>query len=235
MSTHKKRQMLIIQTLKVIKKDQAGISDTIRVDWGGQEPDDAIGELNEQYLTTFDQVEQIALTPYMLICIEWLYLLLRGGMREQEKRNFEEYIFATWGWWYSKDKFLPPYYNLEDTYKNTTNAIAVEFVISTFWDGIMAVPGDDVLVSAGMITQICEYCLPKESGFHLWKDVAGARLIQYFPRKQAINDKARTIPKKFFELEVDPNTIEWCSGEAMLASDPDEAMNRYLPLTLRED
>lgn len=136
-----------------------------------------------------------------------------------------------------KNGFLAPYYDLEEDEadQSTPNAVAVEFAISTFWDGISATPNGDAFVSAGMITQICEYCLPKESDFLSWKDAAGARLVQYFSKKQTVDDRAPTIPKKFFEPEVHPGTMDWHSAEARLVGDPDEAMNRYLPLTPRED
>ena len=204
----------------------------ISVDWKGLEPDDAIGEPNEQYLDDFKGINGVAALAYIICCSEWLFYFLCHHFKPEEANNFEKFIIASWVWVCELPRKLPPYYDLtvvEVSQSRPENAVAVEFVISSIWEGTLSLADDETFFDAALATQICEYVLPHDCGFRQWREVMLKRLIDRFPSGEKDTGLVQ-VSRRFFDTDIDIDDIDHEADCSSLIGDGGFVGNPYLPL-----
>ena len=210
----------------------------VSVDWKGLEADDAIGDLNEQYLDDFKEMNNVAALAYIICCSEWLYCFLHDHFKPAEATNFEQFIIANWVWVCDLPRKFPPEYDLtivEVSQIRPANAVAVEFAISSIWDGIMCIADEATNIPACVATQICDYVLPRDCGFVQWREEMLQRLKKQFPPGEKHPDLVR-ISRRFFDTEIDVDDVDHEADCVSLLGDVDIEGNPYLPLSeLEED
>lgn len=207
-------------------------SPPVSLDWGG-DPYDAIGDLNEQYLNDFKEINSIAALGYITCCSEWLYYFLRDHFKSAEATILEQFIFAEWVWLCDLPRKLPPYYDseaLELSLSNPANIIAVELLFDSIWDGTMAIKNQDTFVNACFATQVCDYALPPNCGFKQWRKVILQRLKEKFPFGEK-DPNLTQISRRIFNTAVDLNEIDHEAECASLLGGRRFEPNLYLPLT----
>ena len=208
-------------------------SPPVSVDWKGLEPDAAIGDLNEQYLDEFQEINSVASLAYIVCCAEWLYFFLRHHFKPAESSNFDQFIIANWVWLCELPRKLAPYYDLgvvEVIDRRPENAVAVEYAISTIWDGVMCIPNEETFIQAGLATQICEFVLPPDSEFSTWRKDILLRLKKEFPAGGRPNDQVQ-VSRNLFDLDSELKDVDHKADCSTLVGDADLKGNRYLPLT----
>ncbi len=208
-------------------------SPPVSVDWKGLDPYDAIGDLNEQYLDDFKEINSIAALAYITCCSEWLYYFLHDNFKSAEAAILEQFIFSEWVWLCDLPRKLPPYYDseaLELSLSDPANIIAVELLFDSIWDGTMSIPNQDTFVSACFATQVCDYVLPSSCGFKQWREAILQRLKEKFPFGEK-NPSFIQISRRIFDTDVGLDDIDHKIDCTTLLGDMDFEGNLYLPLT----
>lgn len=121
-------------------------------------------------------------------------------------------FLANWIWLDQKSEKLAPFFNSIDTLTKHTiksNLLAIEYIISIIYDTILCIPNQD--------TQLCNYALPKESGFEKWHITTLKQLREEFPKDQ----NTPKISRYFFTKNNQSNTK---------IIETNNLKNRYLPL-----
>jgi hypothetical protein len=201
-------------------------------DWKGSDPDDAIGEINEEYIEEFNKISSVACVAYIISCTEWIYYFVRDNFDSVEQKNYEQCISAYWVWICELPRKMPPYFkdtenlSLQDI---SVYAEAVEISIESIQNGICSVPDAETSIDAAFVTQLCEYLLPNECEFSIWKDIVLNRLREKFPVDSEKYDRIR-VPRSIFDTDIsiiDVNINVDCTS---LITEECLNSNDYLPL-----
>ena len=203
------------------------------LDWKGPDPNDAIDDLNEQYCDDFKEINSVAALAYIICCSEWLYYFFHDHLEPAEAANFEQYIIANWVWVCDLPRKLPPYYDLtvvKESRGRPVSIVTVEIALDSIWEGILCIPREETYIESAVVTQLCEYMLPRDCGFKQWRGAILERLRGIFPSGEKHHDLVR-ISRRFFDTDVDLDDIDHEADCASLLGDGDFEGNRYLPLT----
>lgn len=224
--------MLKLEPIPIISRAVSS-SPNVSVDWKGPDPYDAIGDLNEQYLDDFKEINSVADLAYIICCSEWLYYFLYDHFEPEEATNFEQYIIGSWVWVCDLPRKLAPYYNLtavDESRGRSANIDAVELAFDSVWEGVLSIPREETNVDATVVTQLCEYILPRDCGFKQWREVILQRLKEKFPSGEK-NPSLIQISRRIFDTDVSLDDIVHEADCASLLGDMDFEGNPYLPLT----
>lgn len=202
-------------------------------DWNGGDPDDAIGDLNEDYVDEFGQIDSVACVAYIICCSEWIYYFVRDRLGSKEAINYEQFIVANWFWVCDLPRKAPPQFYEEKTLKSQGKSVyndAVEVALESITNGIASVPDAETAIDAAFVTQLCEYVLPRECGFGDWRDIVVQRLTEELPAGTKHYDFVQ-VSRRTFDTDVDLDDVDHEADCASLLGDGDIEGNRYLPLT----
>lgn len=209
------------------------IAPPLSVDWQSLEPYDAIGDLNEQYLDDFKEINSVAAVAYINCCSEWLYGFLHPHFKQAEAAIFEQFIMAEWVWLCDLPRKLPPYYDseaLELSLGEPANVIAVELLFDAIWEGTLSIPAQETYINACFATQVCDYVLPRDCGFRQWRAIILQRLREKFPAGKKNPDLIQ-VSRRIFDTDVDVADIDPAADCTSLLGDGDFGENIYLPLS----
>jgi hypothetical protein len=208
-------------------------SPPVSVDWKGFEPYGAIGDLNEQYLDDFKEINSVAAVAYINCCSEWLYYFLHHCFKPAEVAIFEQFMIAEWVWLCDLPRKLPPYYDseaLELSLSEPANITAVELLFDSIWDATSSVPTQESFINACFATQVCDYVLPRDCEFTKWRKVILQRLREKFPANK-MNPNLIQVSRRIFDTDVNLDDIDNETDCMSLFGDGDFEGNPYLPLT----
>jgi hypothetical protein len=201
--------------------------------WSGDDPDDAVGEINEDYIEEFKEVNAVAAVAYIVAAVEWIYWYVRDRVSPGDAHDYEAYIAAHWVWLCTLPRRVPPPEFEPAEYAEGESSVhqdAVEFGFRSFVNGIMSVREHSSAVDAAFVTQLAEYIFPRQCGFSQWKEAVVGRLKKRFPAEGTHYDKVR-VPRQIFETDVDVESIDSDGACDELILDVGSVPeNRFLPL-----
>jgi hypothetical protein len=202
-------------------------------DWQGADPDEVVGEIDEDYIEEFKQVNSIAALAYVLAAVEWIYWYVRDHIDIDDARDYEEYIVAHWVWVCDLPRKVPPApYETrdEDLRQNPVYYDAVEIGLESVSNGIYSLPHHETAVDAAFMSQLCEYIFPRKCGFVSWRIAVVERLKRKYPATRSQYTLTR-VSRRLFDTDVDMNQINEESDCSEIRSNAELIIgNRYLPL-----
>ena len=143
-------------------------------DWnGGEDADDAVGEINDDYIELFKQVNAVAAVAYVLTTTEWIYWYVRDRLDVDDAHDFEQFIVAHWFWICDLPrKVPPPVYRRRNRQppKDPICTGAMRSALDSISDGIMSVRDHNTDINAAFMSQLCEYIFPRQCGFRRMAD-----------------------------------------------------------------
>jgi len=178
-------------------------------DWQGTDPDEVIGEINQDYIDEFSEINDVASVAYIICCVEWLYYFVRDNFQSEEAARYEQHILANWVWVHDLPRKSPPQFAVDKTRTAQERSVfndAVEVALESIIDGIASVPDAETAVDAAFVTQLCEYVLPTECEFGSWKNVVVQRLKAEFPAGAMHYDVVQ-VSRRIFDTDVDAEKI----------------------------
>lgn len=205
----------------------------ISFDWKGADPDSAIGEINEDYIDEFNKINSLSCVAYIVACSEWIYYFIENNFTQQDKLNYQQCLSAYWVWICELPRKIPPCLNETDTLSPSNTIIykeAIEIAIESIQNGIYSVADYETSVDAAFVTQLCEYILPKECEFIVWKKEVIDRLKIVFPANQEHYDKIK-VPRSMFNTDTKLENINLDTECETLLKQEALTHNAYLPLT----
>ncbi|SAK50751.1 hypothetical protein [Caballeronia ptereochthonis] len=202
--------------------------------WGeGEDADDAIGEVNDEYVEQFDRVNSMAAQAYVLATVEWIYWYVRDHLTPEDARDYEEYIEGHWVWICTLPRQVPPPPYDPEGDETTLRQVCNDAILTgldRISGGIYSLKYHETAVDAAYLTQLCEYIFPEKHAFHEWRVKVLDRLQRYFP-DDAVSFKKTTVCRSIFDTDLPAASIDqaaackdFVSG-ALSAGD-----NHYLPL-----
>jgi hypothetical protein len=171
-------------------------------DWGEADLDDLIGTINEDLIAELKQINSIAAVAYTLAAAEWIYFYVRGRLAPEDAQACKQHICAYWSWLAeSPRRERPPCYESQQSETRSAYNDAVEIALETVTNGAASAPVHETAVDAAFITQLCEYILPRQSGFTNWRIDTLERLASLFPADATHYDRVR-ISRHLFDGQV---------------------------------
>ncbi|MFO1120398.1 MAG: hypothetical protein U1E38_10015 [Rhodospirillales bacterium] len=197
--------------------------------WNGLDPDDAVGDINEEYLERFRAVNSLACVGYVIACTEWIFWFVRERLMPSDANDYEQYIQAHWVWICELPRKVPP-----QAYESARKQVAfspyndaVELGLESITNGIASVPDAETGVDAVFMSQLCEYTLPENCGYISWREEIVSRLTRAFPFSSY---RDLRVSRRIFDTDIDANTVDHEKDCSSMLTEAEILMNRYLPL-----